>query len=61
MGAGLALIILGVIAFHAGAIGLIVQIARAANGPRPNRFIIAAASTTVAGLALVAGGVSLLA
>ncbi|WP_300554194.1 hypothetical protein [Maricaulis sp.] len=61
MGLGLALIIVGVIAFHAGAIGLIVHIARAASGPRLDRFIALAAISAIAGLALVAGGVSLLA
>lgn len=60
MGLAIALIIVGVVLFHAGAIALIVHVARAASGPKPDRMVLAAAGTAIAGVAGIAGGVVLL-
>jgi len=57
MGPAIALIIVGVLLFHAGAIGLIIHVARAAGQAGRRRLVLESALSLLAGIALILGGI----
>lgn len=60
MGAGIALIAIGVLLFHAGAIGLIINFARRAGNALPRYLLPVAIAAFTVGLGALAGGIALL-
>lgn len=60
MGAGIALIVIGVLLFHAGAIGMIINFARRAGKALPRYMLPGAIAAFLFGLGALAGGIALL-
>ncbi|MBR9825543.1 MAG: hypothetical protein GYB36_07035 [Alphaproteobacteria bacterium] len=61
MAVGIALIGLGVLLFHAGAIGLIINLARRASTSLPRFLLPSSLGGLLLGLAAIAGGIVLIA